>query len=185
MTIGEFLSPQRAVLAARIQEGMSVADFGAGAGFFARAAARAAGPSGVVWAVDAHREGLARVRSLAAAEQLFNIEVSAGNIEERGGSQLPDENIDLVIAANILFSAQDKRAVVEEIWRVLKPRGKVLVIDWQGSFGGLGPQPEHLVTKEQALTLFEKGGFERITAPEGAVQTGQYHWGIMFRKQVR
>lgn len=194
MTIGEFLSPQKALRAVRVQEGMSVADFGAGAGFFARAAARAAGPSGVVWAVDAHREGLARVRSLGAAEQLFNIEISAGNIEERGGSQLPEESIDLVIAANVLFSAHDKRAVVEEIWRVLKPRGKVLVIDWQGSFGGLGPQPEHLVTKEQALMLFEKGGFERlpaatpaaqagITSQDSVVQTGAYHWGLMLRKR--
>ncbi len=182
MAIGEFLSPQRALRAARIEEGMSVADFGAGAGFFARAAARAAGPSGIVWAVDCHREGLARVRSLAAAEGLFNIELAAGNIEERGGSHLPDESMDLVVAANVLFSVRQAERVAEEMWRVLKPRGRALLIDWSGSWGGLGPQPEYVIPKEKALAMFEKGGFERMS---GDVPAGNYHWGLLLRKQVR
>src|SRR3989344_920297 len=154
MAIGEFLSPQKALRAAHIEEGMSVADFGVGAGFFARAAARAAGPSGIVWAVDCHREGLARVRALAAGEGLFNIELSPGSIEEKGGSHLPDESMNLVIAANVLFSCERKEGVVEEIWRVLKPRGKALLIDWSGSWGGLGPQPEYVVPEVRALELF-------------------------------
>ena len=182
MSIGEFLNPQRAVRAARIEEGMTVADFGAGAGFFTRAAARAVGPSGIVWAVDAHREGLARVRSFAAAERLFNIELSAGSIEERGGSHLPDESMDLVIAANVLFSLHHHERAVEELWRVLKPRGRALIIDWSGSWGGLGPQPEYVVPKEKALALFEKGGFERVARSE--VPAGNYHWGLLLRKKA-
>ena len=176
MAESSFLNPGAAVRAAGIHEGMSVADFGAGAGFFTRAAAREVGDSGVVWAVDSNRELLVRVKNLALAEGLHNVEVMRAALD--GESALPAEHFDFVVAANVLFGAHDKPALVGELKRVLKRHGRALVIDWRDSFGGLGPHPDHVVTEAQAKKLFEDFSVvEEIPA-------GEYHWGFVVRKKL-
>lgn len=178
MEVGSFLNPAKVVHAAGIHEGMQVADFGAGSGFFTRAVARAVGQGGAVWAVDIHRDMLPRIKSLAVAEGLTNVEVVCGDIEAAGGSNLPEQMCDMVIVANTLFAAEHKRDLVAEVRRVLRPGGRVLVVDWRDSFGGLGPHPEHVVTATAAKKLFESQGF----AGAAQVNAGEYHWGLLFRK---
>lgn len=174
-----FLNPSKALAALQLGAGQTVADFDAGSGFFARAAARAVEP-GVVWAVDANRELLPRLKNVAEAEGLLNVEVVAGSIERLGGTGLPDAHFDAVIIANSLFSVSDHAGVAAEAARVLKRGGKALVIDWEDSFGGLGPAPEHVVGAEKARQLFERAGF----VCDGEADAGAYHWGLLFRKNA-
>jgi len=164
---------------AGIHEGMKVADFGAGAGFFTRAAAREVGEGGVVWAIDMNRDLLPRIQNLARAEGLKNVEVMHGDVEVSGGSNLPAESFDFVIAANILFTIENKGECIAEIRRVLKKTGRALIIDWDGSFGGLGPHTHHVVSADFARELLEGHGFSVI----GRVPAGQYHWGFVVRKK--
>lgn len=172
------MNPFKVARAAGIHEGMQVADFGAGSGFFTRAAARLVGQGGAVWAVDIHRDILPHIKSVAAAEGLPNVEVVYGDVEVAGGSHLPALGFDLVIAANLLFAVEHKRELAAEVYRVLKPGGRALLIDWRESFGGLGPHQDHIVTAAQAQKLFESQGF----APPTQVAAGDYHWGLLFRK---
>jgi len=173
-----FLNPTRALELASLHEGQMVADFGAGSGFFTRAAARMV-EGGTVWAVDDNGDLLSRIKSLSLAEGLHNVEILRGNIEAAHGCGLPDNHFDLVIAANILFSAHNKEAVVHEIARVLKRTGRALVIDWSSSHGGLGPHPDHVVTEESARKMFDVGGFSFVEP----VHAGAYHWGFIVRKK--
>ena len=179
MAESSFLHPTQALRAAKVADGMRVADFGSGSGFFTRAAARLVGQSGLVWAVDAHQDLLSRVKNLSLQEGLHNVEVVHGNVEKKGGSHLPDENFDLVIIANLLFAAEYKEALAKEAHRVLRKGGRVLIIDWTESFGGLGPHPDHVVSADHAQTLFELNGFTRL----GAVPAGAYHWGMIMKKR--
>lgn len=181
MKESSFLNPAKAVAVMQLSEGMHVADFGAGSGFFTRAAARAVGPSGVVWAVDVHQTLLSRIKNLSLAEGLSHVEVVHGDLEHPGGSHLPAASFDLVIAANLFWSLERKSVVVDEIYRVLKKNGRALVIDWQDSFGGMGPHPDHVMSQEKTLTLFEAGGF----ASAEAVPAGAYHWGFVVRKKAK
>ncbi len=175
-----FLHPAQAVHAAKIHEGLEVADFGAGSGFFTRAAARAVGPQSNVWAIDAHADMLARLKSLAIAEGLHNVEVVRGDIEVEGGSNLPPQSMDFCIITNVLFSVHDKEGLIKEARRVLKRAGRVLVIDWSGSFGGLGPVEAHVVSEREARRLFEEAGFTYVEH----VPAGAYHWGFVARKKA-
>src|ERR1700690_3538174 len=103
MEESSFLHPEGAIRAAKVHEGMRVADFGAGAGHFTVAAARAVGHEGVVWAVDSNPELLSRVKNLSVAEGLRNVEVVKGDISHTGESHLPPDSFDFCIIANVLF----------------------------------------------------------------------------------
>jgi len=70
--------------------------------------------------------------------------------------------------------------VAHEAARVLRPGGRALVIDWQDSFGGLGPHTKDIVTAAQAKDFFAQAGF----AYDGTAPAGAYHWGLLFRKEV-
>ena len=175
----DFLNPAHAVALAGVAEGMKVADFDAGAGFFTRAAARAVGPGGVVWASDPRRELLLRIKGLAVAEGLHNVEIIQGDAEKDCGTKLPDGAFDFCIVANVLFAAERRDALAREAARVLKNGGKALVIDWRGSFGGLGPAESHIIEAAQAKRTFEQAHFNF----EKEIQTGGYHWGLVFRKK--
>jgi ubiquinone/menaquinone biosynthesis C-methylase UbiE len=157
---------------------MKVADFGCGSGFFTRAAARLVGEGGVVWAVDMQRDLLPRIKNLASAEGLSNVEVVHGDIEVLEGSNLPSNTFDLVVVTNVLFSIENKHELVAEVKRVLKVGGKALVVDWTSSHGGLGPHSDHVVPEAEARKLFENSGFAYV----GAVPAGTYHWGFTVRK---
>ncbi len=178
MAESSFLNPTRALQAAKLHEGLRVADFGCGSGFFTRAAARLVGGSGLVWAVDVHQEMLPRLKNLALQEGLHNVEVLHGNVEAGQGSHLPADNFDLVIIANLLFSTDKKDAVAKEAHRILRKGGRVLVIDWQGSFSGMGPQQTAVVSADHARTLFELHDFTYLQE----VPAGSYHWGALFKK---
>lgn len=174
-----FLNPSRALSALQLSPGQSVADFDAGAGFFTRAAAREVAP-GTVWAIDANHDVLSRLKNLAVAEGLHNVEVVAGNIEKVGGTHLPEGMFDAVIIANSLFAVEDKAAAAAEAARVLRPGGRVLVIDWEDSFGGLGPHPGHVVSAADAKEIFTAAGLTSA----GEAPAGAYHWGLLFRKNA-
>lgn len=179
MEESSFLHPERAVRAAGVHEGFVVADCNATAGFFTRAAARAVGPGGAVWAVDLNRELLPRIKNLSLGEGLKNVEVMQGDVSREGGSNLPPESFDFCLAANLLFSVEDKAAALREMRRILKPRGKVLLIDWRGSFGGLGPRHDHVVTAATAKALAAEAGFALLND----IPAGEYHWGFVARKK--
>ncbi|HEX8994129.1 MAG TPA: methyltransferase domain-containing protein [Candidatus Paceibacterota bacterium] len=181
-----FLNPEKAVSAAKIREGMTVADFGAGAGFFTLEAARAVGPSGHVWAVDVHRDLLSRLKRLAEHNGLHNVEIVAGDCEAHCGSMLADHSIDMAIVANILFSAKNKEKIAEEVWRVLKGgkkgthgrTGRVLVVDWKRARRGFGPHPDRVMSYDEARALFERNGFKFKEEVSG----GAYHWAFVAEK---
>lgn len=178
--LSDFLNPSRAVRVAKIHDSMKVADFGVGAGFFTRAAARAVGPRGVVYAVDVNRDLLKRLQSFAEVECLSNIEYVQGDLEKPHGSSLPEESVDVVVLANILFQTEDKERVIEEAWRVLRKGGRAVVIDWQDSFNNIGPHKDHVLTKEAAIALATRGGgFQHLED----IPSGSFHYGLILKKK--
>lgn len=184
-----FADPHHLIEQFDLQSGSRVADFGAGGGTVALSAARAVGDGGRVYAIDVQRELLERLKNEARAARLHNLEVLWGDVEKPGGTHLKDEAVDAVIISNILFQLEDKPGAVKEAKRILKPGGRVLVVDWSGSFGrpplpmasarrGMGPDPAHVVTEQAARAIFEQNGFQLVKS----INAGQHHYGMIFRK---
>ncbi|MBI2617941.1 class I SAM-dependent methyltransferase [Candidatus Kaiserbacteria bacterium] len=173
-----FADPKANIEAFRLEPGMLIADFGAGIGAYTLAAAHAVGRRGRVYAIDIQQELLGRIKGIASREKLDNVEIVWGDIESKGGSKLPDESVDAVIISNTLFLMEDKDGIAREAFRIVRRKGRVLVIDWKDSFGGLGPAAESVVSEREARALFEKHGF----SPERDIQAGAHHYGIVFKK---
>lgn len=174
-----FSDPERNIEQAGLIDGNVVADLGAGSGFYSLAAAKAVAPHGKVYAVDVQRDLLDRLKREANRLHIRNIDVIAGDLERLGGSKIRDLSVDAAIVSNTLFMIEDKKSMLLEAARILKKRGKLVLIEWSGSFGQMGPHPGHVVYKDEAMKLALAAGFE-FDREFGA---GAHHYGIIFRKQ--
>jgi ubiquinone/menaquinone biosynthesis C-methylase UbiE len=173
-----FSDPQKNIEQCGIQAGMEVADLGAGSGFYTLAAAKALISTGRVYAIDVQKDLLTKIKNNAVGEGLYNVEVIWGDVEKVGGTHLRDGAVDLALICNLLFQLEDKKSAVLEIKRVLKPAGRVLVVDWSDSFGGIGPKMNMVVKKEEVLEMFGDAGFHM----EREISAGAHHYGLIFKK---
>jgi ubiquinone/menaquinone biosynthesis C-methylase UbiE len=176
-----FSDPKSNVLQLGLREGMKVADLGAGSGHYSLAAGGVVGHDGRVYAVDVQEDVLKHLLDTAHRMGLRNIELVWGNLERKGGTKLRDTSMDAVILSNTLFQIEDKVSAVTEIKRILKPGGKLLVIDWAGAYGGMGPTPSHVVTEHSAEELFITGGFHKVKD----FRAGAHHYAIVFTSPER
>ena len=173
-----FSNPAQNVAAFGLAEGMRVADFGAGSGAYALAMAERVGNTGKVYAVDVQNELLSRLDKLVHERHRGNIEIIWGNVEKLGGSKIAPATIDLVLIANTLFQSDAKYTMVIEAKRVLRPGGRVVVIEWQDSYGGLGPSPESVVKPEDLGAVFNQAGL----VYQSSFPAGEHHYGMIFSK---
>ena len=175
---GTFSDPRKVVSLFGLAEGLHLADFGAGSGHYALAAARAVGHSGKVYVIDIQEGLLARIKNLAAAEHLRNVLPIRGNIEQVGGTKLRDGAVDAVMLCNVLYQVDHKGNVLSEAKRVIHPKGRLFVVDWTDSFGGLGPHPSDVVTEAEASEMLGQAGF----MVEKSFSAGAHHFGIIARR---
>ncbi|MEX2369124.1 MAG: methyltransferase domain-containing protein [Candidatus Paceibacterota bacterium] len=173
-----FTNPQDTLRELGLHPGMEVADLGAGGGHYTLAAARIVGESGHVCAVEIQKDLVTKLKNEAEQAGFSCVDVVWSDLGKAEGSTLKGESIDIVILSNVLFQAQDKAALLAEGYRILRPSGKLLLIDWSDSHGGLGPRPDHVVKRDVALKLAESTGF----SVSGDASTGTHHWGVILVK---
>ncbi len=171
-----FANPESNIAQLGLREGMKVADLGAGAGEYSKSASARVGKNGTVYAVEVQKEMVARLQNELKEWMVTNVECIWGDIETKGGTKLADKTMDAVILSNVFFQTEDKLGGIDEAKRILKPKGKLLVIDWSESFAGMGPSKLSVVSKEQCINMFENRGFHAVES----ISAGAHHYGIIF-----
>ncbi|KKT24793.1 MAG: type 11 methyltransferase [Candidatus Nomurabacteria bacterium GW2011_GWF2_43_8] len=147
-----------------LKENDIVADLGAGTGFYSIPAG-ALVPRGKIYAVELQKDFLATIKSKVKEAHLGNVEVIWGNVEKIGGTKIGDS----------VFQVEDKENFILEIKRILKPKGRVLLVDWSLS-SIMGATA--VIPKNKAREMFEKKGF----IVEREINAGDHHYGMILIK---
>ena len=178
----DFATPEKNLEELNLNGDTVLADLGAGTGYYSWAAASIIakhGGKGHVYAIDVQKSLLERITTEATRRGIGNLRVIWGDVDRMGGTKLADNNLDAVIVSNVLFQAENKKTFLQEATRILKPGGKMMLIDWSDSFGQMGPHPDQVMTESRALELASSVGLEKV---RGFI-AGAHHWGLILKKR--
>ena len=173
-----FAEPERIVQYFDLKKGDSVADFGAGHGYFVIPIARKVGGDGKVYAIDVQKSVLEVIRTKARLEHLLNVEPIWADLELPQGSKLKTGTIDLVLISSSLFQQENKPAVIAESYRILSQTGRLAIIEWDESPTPLGPLLSQRVKKNTVRDLAAQAGFSF----DREFEAGSHHYGLLFVK---
>jgi SAM-dependent methyltransferase len=151
---------------ASLRPGETVLDLGCGGGLDVFLAAAKVGPTGKAIGVDMTPEMIERARANAArsvtGKAAGNVEFHLATIDQL---PLPDASVDCVISNCVINLAPDKRAVLREIARVLKPGGRLAVSD--------------LVTKQPLPQEIANDVMAYVGCIAGAISIAEYREGLL------
>jgi ubiquinone/menaquinone biosynthesis C-methylase UbiE len=144
----KWLPPGKVIERLGLQPGSIVADVGAGTGYFTLRIAEAVGAGGRVFAVDVASEMLERIRVKTESAQVANVSCILG---EADATNLTDHSCDVVFMANVWHEFDDHKAVLAEAERILKPTGRLEILDWRADLDSPpGPPQAHRISDSYA-----------------------------------
>jgi ubiquinone/menaquinone biosynthesis C-methylase UbiE len=151
-----------------LRRGARVLDVACGSGAAALPAAEAAGSDGQVVAVDLAENMLQLGRAKASARGLNNIEFRLGDMTALG---YPDGHFDAVICVFGVFFVPDMKALVAELWRMVKPFGKLAITTWGARiFEPMYSRWNEAVRAERPDLYAAFNPWDRITEPWAVAQ---------------
>jgi ubiquinone/menaquinone biosynthesis C-methylase UbiE len=164
--------------ALNLPQGITFLDLGCGQGNYSLAAADRIGPYGVVYAVDLWEEGIAALKERAGQEGRTNLKPLAA-----GAGQIPLEShsVDVGLLATVLHDlaeAGTAAAALAEVSRVIKPGGRLVIVEFDKIDGPPGP-PRHIrLDPAEVEALVAPYGFAR----QQTLNLGPYNYLMTFNK---
>jgi ubiquinone/menaquinone biosynthesis C-methylase UbiE len=151
--------PDEVVRELGLRAGDVVCEIGGGPGYFSLRLARAVGPAGRVFAVDAEPRMLELLRRRMREQGVANITPVLGLGDD---PLVPDGMFDLVLMVNAFHHVHDRVGYLERIARLLRPAGRFVNIDFHETELPVGPPPAHKLSRRDFQAAAEKAGLELV-----------------------
>lgn len=179
MSAGSALLDAKRILAALgVQPGMQIVDVAAGrTGHFAFRAGEMVGERGQVYAVDVMPSVVAMLHGARSLRGALNVRPLWGDAERAGGVPLADASIDMALLVHTLSALQEWEALVTETRRLVKPEGRLVVVDWHpAATHPVAAQLRRPASAQDSDMLFAGLGCRKC----GEFVPSRWHWGRVY-----
>jgi len=168
-----------------IADGATVADLGAGGGWFTVHLARRVGPRGRVHAIDVQQQMIEQVKRRAQRERLFNIRPVVGSAADP--SKIPP-GLDVAVAVDVYHEmacaqrpkCEEPITVLTNVAKSLKPQGRLGIIDFLPGEGGPGPSADERVDPDSVIAAASRAGLQMIA--QRKIPPFQFQYLLVFGK---
>ena len=150
--------PDLAMRLIRVQRGSTVADLGAGSGYFTVRLARAVGSAGKVYAVDIQQGMLDLLQRAVTKEKLTNVIAVLGAEDD---PRLPAASLDLVLLVDVYHELWSPQTTLAHLKNAIKPGGRLVLLEYRAEDPDVPIRPEHKMTKAQVKLEIEHEGFKQ------------------------
>lgn len=150
-------NPDLAVSLLGLKPGMTVADIGAGVGYYSIRFAAKVGPSGKVFATDLQPEMLRLLRKRLERDKIANIEPVLGSETE---SKLPDRSVDMVVLVDVYHEFSEPRKMLASIRQALKPDGRLVLLEFRKEDPKVPIREEHKMSVAVVKQELAADGFK-------------------------
>jgi predicted methyltransferase len=154
----QWQKPDQIMDALGIADGSVVADIGAAGGWFTVRLARRVGPNGRVFAEDIQRPMIEAIGRRVQRENLTNVTTVLGTVTD---ARLP-AGLDAALIVETYGELDDPIALLRNVAKSLKPRGRLGIVDFIAGAGGPGPAPEQRIDPDTIVRTAEAAGLELI-----------------------
>jgi predicted methyltransferase len=155
--------PRELVAALALPAGATVADLGAGTGYFEPYLAAAVGPTGSVLAVETEPTLVAHLRQRAEQQQLASVTPLLASFDN---PRLPAASLDLLLIVDTYHHLDHRRRYLPQLARALRPGGRIAIVDWKPGKLPEGPAPDHKLPPEQVIAEMQAAGYTLVAQPD-------------------
>jgi ubiquinone/menaquinone biosynthesis C-methylase UbiE len=153
----EWQQPEKVLDYLLVRKVTSVADIGAGTGFFTRNFARRLGTSGIVYAIDIDREMLKGIETRARRDGMTNIRTILATAAD---PLVPASSVDLVFICDTFLFFKDRQQYLGRLRESLKEHGQLAIIAFNARAAVSGAPPMHImVSRDETVREAEAAGF--------------------------
>ncbi len=149
-------APAIAIKALKLRPGQTVADIGAGSGYYTVRIAREVGPTGKVFATDIQPGMLALLTRNVATAKLGNVVPVLGTPED---PKLPLDALDLAIMVDVYHELAAPQVFIRKLRASLKRSGRLVLLEFRKEDPGVPIRPEHKMSVAEVRQEFEPEGF--------------------------
>jgi len=171
----KLLPPEQTLINLGLHEGDIMADIGCGIGYFAIPASKIVGDSGKVFAMDILPEMLQDVEIKVKENNISNIETI---LTEENDLRLESNKITIAFISTVLHEATEKEKFLSEIKRIISPKGRIAIIEWQKINSEFGPPTDHRLDKMDLIKVLDTVGFSNILT----IDIGENFYGLIAQK---
>jgi ubiquinone/menaquinone biosynthesis C-methylase UbiE len=150
--------PDLAMRLIKVERGSTVADLGAGSGYFTVRLGKAVGTAGKVYAVDIQQGMLDLLQGAVTKERLTNVIPVLGAVDD---PRLPAASLDLVLMVDVYHELSSPQTTLAHLKNALKPGGRLVLLEYRAEDPNVPILPEHKMTKAMVKLEVEHEGFRQ------------------------